>query len=286
MVSTPIQMLSAHYLTTIEKLTPSSFPTWLIQIELILTMEDSWQYVNGEATYADYIMSLPSSTTAIVAACNWKKLQINARTMIMMSLSTPLLIEFSVYKNPQELLQKITTKFEKSTIGNANSVRGLRLRLYDSRLAHEDSVDAYIKRINDIAVAFARIGSSLSEDDKITALLCGVPEDWKFLRLITPDCGQKDFKWYAEQLLSYEESRSRTTIIRSPAESQSNSQASGRLGSLKGKDKTGGTGKGQFPVTLCTNCARLGHSIDQCWAEGGPQEGKGPEPPRMGRKKL
>lgn len=245
----------------IEKLNATNFPTWLIQVQLVLMEKGSWPYVSGEKSKDDFLAK-NSSITATGSPGpeeEWKNLMTSSFTAIMLSLSTDLLAEFMEFDDPAVLLGMIKAKYK----SNMTYLIHLRVNLYHTELVAEGSVKEYVKSLNHGFNSLAASGERVSESERLFVLLRGLPTGWASARSTILRHSGVDYTWVVNYLTSYEGWKAEELGLKS--------------GTLfaNGRIDTSASGGGR-KIPTCRNCRRRGHCMEECWVKGGGMEGHKP----------
>lgn len=242
----------------IEKLNATNFPTWLIQVQLVLMEKGSWPYVSGEKGKDDFLAKNSSITAPVSPGLEeeWKNLMTSSFTAIMLSLSTDLLAEFMEFDDPAVLLSMIKAKYK----SNMTCLVHLRANLYYTELVAEGSVKEYVKSLNHGFNSLVASGEKVSDSERLFVLLRGLPTGWASAKSTILRHPGVDYTWVVNYLTSYEGWKTEELGL--------NSGANGRLNTTA----SGGGGK----IITCRNCRRRGHCMEECWVRGGGMEGQKP----------
>lgn len=152
-------------------LNESNYPTWKLQVKMLLIKEGLYGFVSGAEAE-------PSSTD-VGALAKYRIRRDKALANIVLAIDPKLLYLISDDPtDPAIVWTKLSDTFQKKSW--SNKLR-LRKRLYSMRLKNDGSLQDYLKTCVELFNEMAVIGDALSEEDKVISLLASLPDTYSVL---------------------------------------------------------------------------------------------------------
>ena len=141
-------------------LNDTNFPTWKIQMRMILMKLGVWRIVEGREVAPD--------EDDAAAFRKYLDRRDKALANIVLGVSTKLLYLIPDPQDPEEVWECLCNQFQKKTWANKLA---LRRRLYGLRLKDQESVQNHIKSMLEIFDELAVIGEPVEEEDRVVHVL-------------------------------------------------------------------------------------------------------------------
>ncbi|CAI7785754.1 unnamed protein product [Closterium sp. NIES-54] len=138
---------------------------------------------------------------------------------------------------------------------------------YMVKMRAGESMHEYATRVEELRESFMDLGGTVTEEDWILTLLCGLPEEWSTV-IRTLDSVQDT--WTKEMVvgrLLHEESRRRQFVNESEGAAMFSGGSSGKKSTWsKGatKKSPGGSDRGKGNASKCHYCGKPGHFWPEC----------------------
>ena len=168
MAEKPLDYVSSH----IEKFDGKNFHLWKFKMQMILEDKDLWSIVCGEevepADDGPAAASIPKS----------RKRARKAYATICLSLGDNQLSLVRSAQTAREAWQKLESHYETKSLANKLF---LRKQYFSATMSEGDTMMEHINKMRSLAEQLASVGAQVSEDDKVTTLLCSLPESYNNL---------------------------------------------------------------------------------------------------------
>ena len=125
--------------TGIVLLNGANFPTWKLQVRMVLMKQGVWKIVNGTEVAPD--------EENIIATSKFNDRRDKALSTIVLAVETSLLYLLGDPQDPVEVWNKLCDQFQAKTWANKLS---LRRKLYSLKLKENESVQDHIKAMVEI----------------------------------------------------------------------------------------------------------------------------------------
>lgn len=149
-------------------LNESNYPTWKLQVKMLLIKEGLYGFVDGSE-------SAPADTSRLA---NYNSRKNKALANIVLAIDPKLLYLISDPDDPATVWNKLRDTFQKKSW--SNKLR-LRKKLYSMRLENNGNLQEYLKTCVELFDEMAVIGDALSEEDKVISLLASLPDSYSVL---------------------------------------------------------------------------------------------------------
>ena len=146
----------------------SNFPTWKIQMKMLLIKEGVWGIVNE----TEDIPVDPGSYRHYVAR------QDRALSTIVLGINHSLLYMIGDPEDPVMVWRKLCAQFQKKSWANKLS---LKKRLYNLKMSEGDSIQKHIKNMLEIFDELAIVGDPMEDEDRVVHLLASLPNSYEVL---------------------------------------------------------------------------------------------------------
>ena len=146
----------------------SNFPTWKIQMKMLLIKEGVWGIVNE----TEDIPVDPGSYRHYVAR------QDRALSTIVLGINHSLLYLIGDPEDPVMVWRKLCAQFQKKSWANKLS---LKKRLYNLKMSEGDSIQKHIKNMLEIFDELAIVGDPMEDEDRVVHLLASLPNSYEVL---------------------------------------------------------------------------------------------------------
>ena len=156
--------------TGIVLLNGANFPTWKLQVRMVLMKQGVWKIVNGTEVAPD--------EENIIATSKFNDRRDKALSTIVLAVETSLLYLLGDPQDPVEVWNKLCDQFQAKTWANKLS---LRRKLYSLKLKENESVQDHIKAMVEIFDSLAVIGEEVEEEDRVVHILTSLPESYNML---------------------------------------------------------------------------------------------------------
>ena len=188
-----------------EKLTETNYQRWSIQMKSTLQRDGVWRIVEGKEVEPSPPKDSDTDSTkrAIEADIRnyWTRYD-RATGTIRLGISEELLLEYMSLDDPAKIWDTIRTRYKDLVKERGRNIRGQLARI---SLKEYGTVKAYFLQIEALCADLAVIqGSPVSEEEKITAVMHGIPEEWNPVKTVIR--GNVDYTYtdMKRQLKEYE----------------------------------------------------------------------------------
>ena len=230
-------------------LNESNYPTWKLQVKMLLIKEGLHGFVNGT--------EIEPNATEADALTKYRARKDKALAFIVLAIDPKLLYLISDPKDPAVVWTMLSDTFQKKSW--SNKLR-LRKKLYSMRLKNDGSLQDYLKTCVELFNEMAVIGDALSEEDKVISLLASLPD--KYSVLVTALEAQDSVpSWeVVQERLLHEEAKKNGEGPSQPSHSQ-NSDTSALF---SGNGRKVFQQKQNKRYIKCFNCGKEGHMKKDC----------------------
>jgi len=197
-----------------EKLTESNYQRWSVQMKSTLQRDGVWRIVSGEEVEpsppADSDADSTKRAIDIEIRNYWMRYD-RATGTIRLGISEELLLEYMSIDDPTVIWETIRTKYKDLVKERGRNIRGQLARI---SLKEYGTVRAYFLQIDGLCADLAVIqGSPVSEEEKITAAMHGIPEEWNPVKTVIR--GNVDYTYtdMKRQLKEYEADLQKTLAM-------------------------------------------------------------------------
>ena len=153
-------------------LTENNFPTWKLQMRMLLMRLGVWRIVEGTEVAPD------ERDRDIVASRKFIERSDKALSTIVLGVDPKLLYLLGDPQDPTEVWNLLCNQFQKKTWSNKLS---LKRRLYGLKLRDQDPVQEHLKSMIEVFEELAVIGDPIEEEDKVVQILTSLPESYSML---------------------------------------------------------------------------------------------------------
>ena len=155
---------------SMDPLDGSNYPTWKLQMRMVLTKMGVWRIVEGTEVAPD---------EHDVAFRKYSERRDRALATIVLGVKTNLLYLIgSDPQDPVEVWDKLSNQFQKRTWANKLA---LRRKLHGLRLRDHESVQEHIKAMVEVFDELAVIGEAIDEEDRVVQILASLPDTYSML---------------------------------------------------------------------------------------------------------
>ena len=152
-------IMSGTGITRIELLTKENFDTWQIQVEALLTKNDTWGYVSGELPAPSVTAGDPSSNASLAT---WKAMDKKARSDIILSISPSELKTIKHCETSREIWLKLETiHASKGPARKATLLKQLTLHKMQEGEDVRAHMDSYFDTVDKLAAMNVEINQDL-----------------------------------------------------------------------------------------------------------------------------
>ena len=164
-------MVDTRVPTSTVSLNNTNFPTWKVQMKMLLMKQGVWRIVEETEDIPD--------EEDFAAYRKYRDRRDKALASIVLAVDTNLLYLIGTDpKDPVEVWHKLLDQFQKKTWANKLS---LRRKLYGLRLKDQEPVQKHIKSMIEIFDELAVIGEAVEEEDRVVHVLASLPESFSML---------------------------------------------------------------------------------------------------------
>ena len=232
-----------HRSSNISPLNENNYPTWKIQVRMLLMKENLLDIVEGRelAPTGNGGESAPNRD-----ALNKFNIRKNrALAIVVLHVDPKLLYLIGEPQDPVQVWSKLQETFQRKSW--ANKLR-LRKKLYGMKLEPGDDLQQHLKTFVEIFDALAVVGDAMEEEDRVISVLASLPDTYSTL-VTALEAAEKVPSWevMTERLL-HEETKARTA---------------GEVSSVEEKSLIT-KGKGNVRNFRCFECNKIGHMRRNC----------------------
>ena len=152
--------------SVVSTLVGSNYPTWKVQIKMLLIKQGLWDVMNED---------IPEDP---VEYRKYSSKRDRALATIVLNVDTSLLYLIGDPVDPVNVWTKLEAQFQRKSWANKLS---LRRKLYGIKLKVNESVQAHIKSMVEIFDALSVIGDHVEEEDRVVHILASLPESFEML---------------------------------------------------------------------------------------------------------
>jgi len=271
-----------------EKLTESNYQRWSVQMKSTLQRDGVWRIVSGEEVEPSPPADSDADSTKRVIEIEirnyWMRYD-RATGTIRLGISEDLLLEYMSIDDPTVILETIRTKYKDLVKERGRNIRGQLARI---SLKQYGTVRAYFLQIDGLCADLAVIqGSLVSEEEKITAAMHEIPEEWNPVKTVIRSNVDYTYTDMKRQLKEYEADLQKTLAMPADAALLVNGapakqplfltqrrvsvSRNGREGYRNGERSNRKEDRREFKDVdmVCFNCDRKGHRRADCRRFGG-----------------
>src|SRR5258708_13572488 len=249
----------------------SNWDVWKSQVTLVLCHRKLLLYVNGTKLKLTAIYpsqsrksSAKMDLTNLKDIEDWDQLNLEAQIQIFMTLD----YEVASLVNGEvaaDLWSALKSRFEGKGL---TAVAMLASKLWQYNILAEKDVSMQIQDMKNITLKLSSLGYPLSDEYQAIAVLQALPNEWSTIRsIILNKSGLFTLQGTIDALLEHKNTlwkqQENVLLVHHDRKSRSPAPPSNKLA---GSERP-----------MCSNCKRPGHTIDQCWSEGGGAEGQAPK---------
>ena len=224
---------------SIEKLEGANWTTWKFQLHHFLMAKGLWKYVDGAAVLAE--------GTSVEAREKFKSLQQKAFSIVVMSVSSPLLYLITSCELPEDAWDTLKRHFERDTLANKLF---LKKQYFRKEMCEGTPINAHLKEIKVLADKLASIGAPVSDEDQVVTLLGSLPSS--FATVVTALESRSDgltMDYVQETLIHHE---------------QKLKSKEGSSGGISQQDTALLSQRRKGPP-ICWHCNEVGHGQKYCY---------------------
>jgi gag-polypeptide of LTR copia-type len=188
-----------------------------------------------------------------------------------------------------KLLNATTSKEMWDVVCNEQEVKTkgyqmeMRQQLINTRCEESADVQEHLNKLMKMRQELAGMGASLTEDDFTTIVVSSLPASYNSVTtslytsasMSKQQVSMEDINRVIEEEYTRHQIQTRSAI---PQASALVVHSRGGRGGNEGSTSNKGQKKRERPCCTNPKCQKLGHRIEDCWAEGGGKEGQGPKP--------
>jgi hypothetical protein len=244
---------------------------WSEKIQLVLEYQGLAKYLDvkatppAEVTYADADKPTASEKAQVKEREDWIQGMKKTRITLLLAVGDETFKLVSRRETAKEVWAGIAIRFQ--GIG-AQSAAFLMTKLWRTQMDGDKELLPQITELRGYADSLTSLGFPLPDVLIAIAIIISLPADYQTLQTILTSTRLKpDTDSVIASILAEESLRRETGDVLLKARTS-------KAGKSSVVAKKGGN--------ECSNCGKTGHSIANCWAEGGGKEGKGPK--RKGKK--
>ena len=163
-------MVDTRTTTTQVALNGTNFPTWKLQMRMVLMKQGVWRIVEGTEQAPD------EEDVALLRKFNDRRDK--ALASIVLAVEPNLLYLLGDPQDPQQVWLQLCNQFQKKTWANKLA---LRRKLYGLRLKDKEPVQDHVKAMIEIFDELAVIGEAVEEEDRVVHILASLPESFSML---------------------------------------------------------------------------------------------------------
>ena len=179
------------------------------------------------------------------------------KSQVIISVAEPLALMLQKKRSAQEgweaLVEEMTTKLKMV-------ITSIQRQLRNMRCSEEEDLRLHLDNAQDLFARLKEMGAKITNDEFMDIILASLPPSYEAvmngLTMSLEECGKPLEPDSIIQLLKAQYDKKKT---------QSTNVEEAFVGTSKKK------------VTICTNCKKKGHTIENCWSKGGGKEGQGPK---------
>ena len=234
--------------SAVVQLNGSNFPTWKIQIRMVLMKQGVWKIVDGTEVAPD--------RNNIAAVSKYNDRRDKALSSLVLSVEPSLLYLLGDPQDPVIVWKKLCDQFQKKTWSNKLI---LRRKLLSLKPKENESIQGYIKEMVETFDALSVIGEAVEEEERVEHILAslGLLEKYSMLVTAFEACPEvPKLEVVTEKLLNEE----RKIIERSQGYFGNKAESSSHDALLV---NSGNKPKHSGPPT-CFYCGQSGHKIKFC----------------------
>ena len=152
----------------------TNFPTWKIQIRMVLMKQGVWKIVNGTEIAPD--------ENNIVAMSKYNDRKDKALSTLVLAVEPSLLYLLGDPQDPVIVWKKLCDQFQKKTWSNKLV---LRRKLMSLKPRENESIQVYMKEMVETFEALSVIGEAVEEEERVVHILACLGMHEKYSMLIT-----------------------------------------------------------------------------------------------------
>lgn len=164
----------------IELLTKDNFDSWKLQIEALLVMNDTWEYVSGERVKPEIVGEDAAARAASEAETKaWDVADRKARSALILAISPPELQQIKGCATSHEIWTKLQSIFQsKGPARRATLLKQLMLHKMDEN----GDVREHIRKFSETVDKLDEMGIKINEDLLACMLLYSLPSSYENFR--------------------------------------------------------------------------------------------------------
>jgi transposase InsO family protein len=251
-----------------EPLKAHNWLPWKTRIEAIVADKKLTRFLTAseESTSAAVATSPTEEESEALEA--WQEQDAKVRSIIVLNVSDAEMIHITGAKTAAEMWKNLKMVKESSSgVGKLTARR----KLYRTFAEEGSDIAEHISKMRQILEELHTMGVKIEDQDFLDILMSSLPESWDSFTMTYMTANTTGIKKITSHdfiSVIYEEIRRRNTRA---------SASDTALKAYSNSRPSQGTHRNAENASKkCSNCGKMGHVVQDCWAKGGGKEGQGP----------